>query len=476
MSMRDKLYKAVVQSVSGKMLVFIIQIITLALYARLFTPEEFGIIASVQVFVVFFNMLSDVGIGPAIINEKKVSIQKRNGIFTVTLILGILISIVFFLFSYALNAFYSGYEYQSIAAFVCASILFNAVNIVPKTSLVIDAKFILLAKIDVFSELISFVFVVIFYYLGLGLLALVIRSAILSFIKLLSCWLFSNCTSLGRAKFGSEIYHFKSICSFSLYQFSFNFVNYFSRNLDSILIGKFFGMSVLGLYDKAYQLMRYPLTLTSFAMSPAIQPIVTKYRDEPGMVKIEHLSMSLRMLILTLPIAVFMFANAQVIIVFFFGEQWVASSRLVQVFALSIPVQSIYIISTPFYQAMNQPRLLFISGVIAAILNCSAIALGVIVADVNYLAVFLVISFTINLFISEYILYKKCFLSDCKDFYLVVFSAVKIMFPIIMMYMVSKFFVINEIEVGYAFIELLINGAAMIFFVLCFYKKIVNNI
>ena len=46
-------------------------------------------------------------------------------------------------------------------------------------------------------------------------------------------------------------------------QFGFNFINYFSRNSDNILIGKFISTEALGNYNKAYQLLMYPNTIFS---------------------------------------------------------------------------------------------------------------------------------------------------------------------------------------------------------------------
>lgn len=41
----------------------------------------------------------------------------------------------------------------------------------------------------------------------------------------------------------------RKIFSYSAYQFLFNVINYFSRNLDKLLIGKYMGMSDLGYYE-----------------------------------------------------------------------------------------------------------------------------------------------------------------------------------------------------------------------------------
>lgn len=427
--MKSKLYKAIAKSVSGKLLTYIVQFIALAIYARMFTPQEFGVIASIQVFVTFFKMLSSVGIGPAIINEDEFGKFKRDGIFSVTIILGVFISISFYYFSYFLNYFYGEYEYQNIAIFVSISILFSTFNIVPNTALVKDYNFFKLAFTDVVVEIICFFIVYLLYLSGFGLLALASRPAIQSLFRFFLCWLLSSKTSIGRAKVGTELYHIKAIMQFSLYQFGFNFINYFSRNLDNILIAKYFGMNAVGTYDKAYQLMRYPLLMTTSAMTPAIQPVLTKVRADKYLIVKEHNTLTARLLALSIPISVFMFLYSKDILLVLFGAQWIVANDLIKIFSVMIPIQAVLSTSGSFFQVINCPRLLFISGFIAAVVTVSAILLGLFMNDVNYIAISLVLAFFINFLQIYHVLFKYGFKLSIKSFYIQLLKVLMWMAP-----------------------------------------------
>lgn len=69
MNMIEDLKKGIFYNSIGKysnvMISFLIQIVL----ARLLTPNEFGVIAVINVFLVFFQLLADFGIGPAIIQR-----------------------------------------------------------------------------------------------------------------------------------------------------------------------------------------------------------------------------------------------------------------------------------------------------------------------------------------------------------------------------------------------------------------------
>lgn len=469
--MSEPLYSAIKRSLAGRFLTYIVQFSALAIYARIFTPEQFGIITSIQVFVIFFQMLADVGIGPAIINEKDFSSKQRDGVFTVTLMLGLLLSVIFYLFSYLLNSFYGGYEYQSIALIISFSIIFHSLSIVPITALNKDAQFIKIAKADSVAELLSLGIVYILFLLDFGVLALACKTFSQSIFRFILVRQMSSVSSLGRPNLGSEIGHIKKLAGFASYQLGFNFINYFSRNLDNILIAKHIGTASLGVYDKSYQLMRYPLMLTTFAMTPAIQPVLTKIRDDVDKVVKEHNKLAERLLFISILISAFLYLNSENIVLLLLGEQWVDVVPLIEVFSFMIPIQAVLSTSGSFFQVMNRPRLLFISGLMSAVVNVTAICIGIYFGDLKSIATSLVVSFSIN-FIQCYVLmFKFCFRVSAKDFLIhLLTGALCAGLPVVLY--ITSIHLLNLPEIQNTFFNLTVNGSLALGAVLSFISLI----
>ncbi|GAA04681.1 oligosaccharide flippase family protein [Photobacterium leiognathi] len=471
--MNNALYAALKKSLVGRLSTYIIQFLSLAIYARIFTPEQFGVLASIQVFVIFFQMIAEIGIGPAIINEEKFGSKQRDGVFTVTLILGIILAICFYFFSYALNSFYGDYKYQSIAIIISFSILFNALNIVPTTALNKDAEFITIAKINILSEVISVIFVYLFYVFNFGLLALIFKSFFQSLSNLLLYWIASKETKLGRPFFGKEIFHIKKIAKFASYQFGFNVINYFSRNLDNILVGKYLGMSMLGIYDKTYQLMRYPLMITTFAIAPAIQPILTKQRNDVDKIVVEHNRLTMRLLFISILISAFIYINSVNIVLLLFGHQWQMVIPLLKLFSLTIPIQAVLSTSGSFYQVMNKPKLLFISGVLSAFMNVAAIVIGVYSGRLDYIAIALLISFSANFIQCYIIMFKFCFIKSPKCFIIGLVKVISISALPVSLYIALNQLLLNHIT-QQIILNLIANILLALFSLSIFYKFIKN--
>ncbi len=418
-------------SLIGKFAAFIIQFVFLAVYARIFTPQEFGIVASIQVFILFFQMLSDMGVGAAIINQNSVSSDERNGVFTFTILMGIFLAIATYLLSFLLVFFYNGYDYTNLSEIIAVSVFFSSLNIVPNTALIKSVQFLKISRVTILSELVSFVFVYLLYSNNLGVVALASRTMFQSIFRFLFTYHGCLNTSLGRPSIGMDFSLLKKISSFSSYQLGFNFINYFSRNLDTILVGKFFGMQLLGVYDKAYQLMRYPLMLTTMSISPAIQPVLAKHKDDISYIVSEHNLLVKRLISLSIIIAGVVLINARDIVLLLFGDAWIASADYLIVFAFSIPIQAALSTSGSFFQVLNKVNVMFYSGSVAAVINVFAMLYGVYLDDVFYVALFLVFSFTVNFVQIYYCLFRFCFKVNVGGFVKSVILPLIILVPIV---------------------------------------------
>ncbi|WP_318478299.1 oligosaccharide flippase family protein [Photobacterium leiognathi] len=465
----SSLYKAMMSSMFSRLLTYIFQFLILVLYSRIFTPEQFGVVGSIQVFVIFFQLIADAGLGPAIINDRFFSKNKRDGIFSFTILLAIIISFLFFMFSFTLNYYYESSGYQYIGAIVSISVFFCTISIIPITCYNKDLKFLSLARIDIISQLFSLIVTLCFYYLNFGVYALASKVASYSFFRFILSYSGSSKTEIGRAKIGREIYHIKSILNFSLYQFGFDFINYFSRNLDNILIAKFIGPVPLGIYDRAYQLVRYPLQLTSFAMGNAIQPSLSKYGSDMKYIIREHNLLSKRLLFIAIPMSIFIYFNSKYIVDFVLGKQWQSVSPLISLFSISIPFQVVLSTSGAFFRVVNKPNLMFLAGCIGAIIFVVFITCSIFTKQVENVALAISLSFIFNSFSVYFILFKFAFNESAKDFIFDIFRT------LIVSILPITFFIIITIKSPFNFnsslYEILYSLSILIIPYALFYKR-----
>ena len=94
-SIQKELASGIIYTAISKYSGIIISLAVAGVLARLIDPEEFGVVAIATVIISFFSIFSDLGIAPAIIQNKHLTEDKLNDIFSFTLWTGIGISILF---------------------------------------------------------------------------------------------------------------------------------------------------------------------------------------------------------------------------------------------------------------------------------------------------------------------------------------------------------------------------------------------
>jgi PST family polysaccharide transporter len=377
--------------------------------ARVFTPEIFGTVAAIVVFFVFFQLMAEAGLGPAIINLSQLAPDDRDGLFGLTLFIGLLLALLFAAMAPLFLAFYKLPGVDQVVPYIAASLLFFSASIVPHALLLREQAFLRIACSGIFAELLSTAATLALVQLTDPLHALAAKGVFSSATLFFVIWYFSVNTRFGRPKPGRKFSAIKSLLSFSSYQFGFNFINYFSRNLDNILVGKYMGTTALGNYDKAYQLMRYPLMLLTFAMTPAIQPVIRQHAGDSRKVEAIHRDFTFKLSLLGATAGLAMYVLAEWVILIALGKQWLEVVPIIRILAIAIPVQVVLSTSGSFFQAMNRVDLLFACGIFSAIIMVSAIVFGIATGDIKILCWGLVAAFHINFMQAYYYMYKKIF-------------------------------------------------------------------
>ena len=401
----NELKKGVIVTFSSKLVILLIELLIAAILARLLSPVEFGVVAVVVVFTTFFNLLGDIGIGVGIVQNQKLTKKHIDGIFIFCVIIAFLSAFIFFIFKGVISNFYENEEYNRIITLLAISVFFFIANIVPQSLLRKEKKFKTIETILVFVNLVSGIFAIVFAFKGYSFYSLVFQSI----IKAIGLFVANLFFSKFKPKFLFDFSGVKLIFKYSLFQFLFNIINYFSRNLDNLLIGKHLGASTLGYYDKAYQLVHFPVRGITNAIAPILHPIFAEHQNNEEVIYKYYTKILELLALLGIPLSIFLFFKADSVILLLFGDQWGASVPIFKILTLTIFMQMTLSSSGPIFQAIGKTNLLFISGLLSAFTIVTGIIFGIISKSVEVLAYGILIAFSINLVQGFVVLFRYGF-------------------------------------------------------------------
>lgn len=459
-SIKGELIKGLKISLISKYSNVLIQIILGIILARLLSPKEFGIAAVIMIFVAFFYLLADMGIGPALIQHKKLSKDDIERIFFFTVILGIVFGIVFFFCAELIAYFYQDRIYIKLTRYLSINIVFFTMLIVPKSIITRNKNFTALGIIEVGVNIITGIVAIILAVNGASYYSIIIKNILTSILAFSFYYYVSNirfCVP--------SIYNLKKslnkIKEFSVFQFLFNMINYSSRNMDNVLIGKFMGPISLGLYDIGYKLMLYPITTFRHVLNPVIVPVLKDYQDDYCKIYDTYKKLLLVLGTLGAVTGIMLFFTAPELIFVLYGRKWLDSVPVFEVLALSIGVQMTLSSAGSIFQVVGRAKELFVSGVLGAIVLVTSIAIGVLQNNLIVVAICVVIGYHIDFLIGFYILIKFVLKQSFTDF-LLNFKKV-ILFMFIMAGLMS-FSRLIYIENAYLllFVKLVLGGVSTI--------------
>lgn len=373
-----------------------------AILSRLLTPSEYGTVAMVTVFVTFFGLLSDVGLSAGIVQFKELTRIQIGSLFNLSVIIGLVLSVSFWFASTLIADFYHDIVYIRVGQVLSVSILLRAINAVPVGIMRREKKFKEIGLQTVIISILTGLIGIFIAYKGFSYWSLIYRMILGSLLLFLANFYFSRIPLC----FCLKLDGMKSLIKFSGFNFLFNFVNYFSRNLDNLLIGKYLGSAQLGFYDKAYTLMKLPLDNLMTVITPVLHPVLSGQSKEKNQTIQVHLKISKLMAIIGIPISVYVFYCRTEIISIIYGGQWAASADPLKWLSFSIWIQMILSSTGSFFLIEGKTNYHFLAGLIGAITMILAVIAGILYGTIEMVGFFLLLAFLVNLLQGYFLLYR----------------------------------------------------------------------
>jgi PST family polysaccharide transporter len=381
----------------------VIGLIVTAILSRRLLPGEFGIVAVAMVFIAFFSILSDIGIGTAIIQKKELTETDLSHIFSLTLYLAGVAAVFFFFASAPVAAYYD----EPVLALVCkllsVHLFFSVANIVPNGLLLKNKAFRFIAVRALVVQFVGGLLAVGAVFRGWGIYSLLVAPVFSSVTIFIVNYLKYRIPFAWAVRSDS----IRKIFSYSVFQFLFNVINFFSRNLDNLLIGKYLGLSPLGYYEKSYRLMLLPMSNVSYILVSVMHPVFSDYQNNIRYITDKYLQVIKLLATIGFPLSVLLFFTAQEWILLLFGDQWTPSVPVFQCLCVSMGFQMVASSAGAIYQTTNATKYLFMDGLLSTLFTVLCLCTGLfVIRELNATALLISLSFILNFFKSFFILFR----------------------------------------------------------------------
>lgn len=307
------------------------QLIQLAILARILEPEVFGLMAIVTIVIGFSIAFMDMGISNAIIHFQKISIEQLSTLYWLNVISGIILFIIIKISSSYIAIFYNESELQKLVSLLALSFVFQSFG---QQFMILLQKNMQFNKIAI-TEIIA-TFCVLFgsvslAVLGFGIFSLIYGTLIGSAIR--SIQYFYHGSNIYRPKLILKLSFVKEFIKFGLYQMGEKSLNYFSANVDKIIIGKFIGFEALGYYNMAWQLIIFPVSKINPIVNKVAFPVFAKVQNNNDSINYIYEKVLIFLFLIVIPLLIFLYYFSSDVVHLVYGAGWEKSANIVSILA-----------------------------------------------------------------------------------------------------------------------------------------------
>jgi PST family polysaccharide transporter len=373
------------------------QLISMVVLARILPPSDYGVMAMASVVTALAGMLREMGTGTAVIQKKNLTDRTTSTVFWLNMGMGTLIGLVLWLFSPLISTFFKEPQLQGVLIALAALFPITSATTVHQALIERRSEFKTLTIMDVMSQGIGLALAIIAALNGAGVYSFVIPSVSSAIIS--SVWLWSK--SGWRPKWLWCNREFKELIGFTGNLTAFNFINYFSRNADSIIIGRIMGAVSLGTYSMAYKLMLFPVQNLSWVVGRVMLPALSRLQDNKPEARALYFKSLALVVTLTAPMMVGLWVLREPFVQLAFGPKWVMVISLLAWLAPVGLIQSAVSTTGTVFTAYGRTDLMFRLGTFSTVLNVFGFWLGAQFGLVELAAIYFINNF-LNAFVCGY--------------------------------------------------------------------------
>lgn len=312
MGLKEKTTNSIKWNTLATVVTMIIGILQVAILTRLLDKSDFGLIAIATMVIAFTDIFAELGIAAALIHKQDISKDVYSSVYWLNIVMSVFICALTMLGAPLVAAFYNQQELTIIVRLLSLKIIFTAFGKIFQTIKTKNLEFEFISKVRIATAIVGILTSTVLACLDFGVMSLVwgqlaqiaINQGIYAIAGMHQMRLTLHFSF-------SEV---KDVLKIGGYQIGTQVLDFMAARMDVFLIGKFFSMEELGVYNIAKELIVRPYTTINSISSSVLSATFAKIQNDIQMVIANYLKLIKIVTMLSVPIYSFMFIFAVFIV------------------------------------------------------------------------------------------------------------------------------------------------------------------
>lgn len=380
----------------------LIAFISTIVLARLLTPEDYGYIGMLAIFIAIAETFINGGFGSALIQKKSPTDEDYSSVFMWNVVISVLLYAVLFICAPLVADFYRMPLLKDVLRVEGIVMILNALRLIPINILRKKLQFKPIAIIEVSVAAFSLILTIFLAWKGFGVWSLVSHYLVTSGLTMFFYWMVVK----WKPSICFSVESMKNLFSFGGFMLLSSVVNQIYANIQGLLIGKQYSATTMGFYSKAKNAEDVSVALVSRVCNSVSFPLLSEYQDNQ-VALLGVLRKIIKLLIfVTVPMMALLILIAKPVFILLYSERWIASVPYFRILCLAGIFTCVEGVSTNAIAALGKGRTYFRQNYIKKILGIIIIILGMYLYGMDGLLMSMLITSIINYLFNMYLLDK----------------------------------------------------------------------
>lgn len=339
MSLLRTTAKGVVWTTASTIVRSVVSLLQVAILTRFLEKSDFGIVAIASLFLGFTQIFLDLGISAGIMHKQDTTPQQYSSLFWLNIIMGVLLTAILCACSPLVAKAYKEPELVKIISLLSFTIFFSALGSQHRTIQQKKMRFKYISLVEIITAVLSLALAVVLAYRQYGVYSLVYANLF-------------HTASAGLIFLGIGLYHDRNITfhfklsetydylKIGVFSIGSHVLDYFSRELDILIISATLGKEVTGVYSLCKKLVLAIYGAVNPILTKVITPIFATIQKEKERIRQLYFDIVESLALLNMPIYCLLAIFATGILKYLYGDQYIDGALVLAFTALTYGVNT----------------------------------------------------------------------------------------------------------------------------------------
>ena len=339
----------------GRIVPMLIYLGTTMILARFLTPEDFGIVGVLSIFLMVAQTLMDAGLGGSLIKEKDISDIDCSTIFVFNIVVSIILYALIVIFADTIENYFTTPGLSLVVRILCSVFIINAFGMVPNSLLMRHLQFRIITIINISSVTIAATTAIVLVIYVRNVYALVAYQIVYAIFMVV----LSAIASKYKWSLKFSLVSLRHLLPFGIFTTLANVIDTIYENLTTFFFGKYLNMQQAGYLSQAKRLEEVPSLSITQTINNVAFPVLNQLRNNHIAFAQECNETFKTIMLLILPLLAVLAVFSGPIILLVLGNQWTMAAPYLSLLVIAAIFRIAETLNRTFIKSTTKVQELF---------------------------------------------------------------------------------------------------------------------